>query len=44
MLQREPTSIDRLAEVLANRSEELREVIALELAQLRRQQGQRAAP
>lgn len=36
--------VDRLAELLANRSEELREVIALERAQLRRQLGLRAAP
>ena len=36
--------VDRLAEVLASRSEELREVVALELGQLRRQLGLRAAP
>jgi len=36
--------VDRLAALLAHRSEELREVIALELAQLRRQQALRIAP
>ena len=36
--------VERLAEVLANRSEELREVVALELGQLRRHQRLRAAP
>lgn len=36
--------VDQLAEALAQRSEELRELVALELAQLRRQQSRRAAP
>lgn len=36
--------VDQLAESLAQRSEELRELVALELAQLRRQQSRRAAP
>jgi predicted ATP-binding protein involved in virulence len=36
--------IDQLAEILVHRSEELREVVALELAQLRRQLGRRATP
>ena len=36
--------VNQLAEALAHRSEELRELVALELAQLRRQRGQRLAP
>jgi predicted ATP-binding protein involved in virulence len=36
--------IDRLAELLSNRSEELREIVALELGQLQRQLARRAAP
>jgi predicted ATP-binding protein involved in virulence len=36
--------VDRLAEVLAQRSEELRELVALELGQLRRQLNLRVAP
>jgi predicted ATP-binding protein involved in virulence len=38
------TEVDQLAEVLAHRSEELREVVALELAQLHRQEARRVAP
>jgi predicted ATP-binding protein involved in virulence len=36
--------VDQLAEKLAHRSEELRELVALELGQLRRQLGRRVAP
>jgi predicted ATP-binding protein involved in virulence len=36
--------VKELADVLAQRSEELRELVALELGQLRRQQARRAAP
>lgn len=36
--------VDRLAELLSHRSEELREVVALELKQLQRQLALRAAP
>jgi predicted ATP-binding protein involved in virulence len=36
--------VDRLAELLSHRSEELREVVALELGQLQRQLARRAAP
>jgi predicted ATP-binding protein involved in virulence len=38
------SEVDRIAEELAQRSEELREIIALERAQLRRQLERRAAP
>jgi predicted ATP-binding protein involved in virulence len=47
LLAGEPTAraeVDELAEALAQRSEELREVVALELGQLRRQLNLRAAP
>jgi predicted ATP-binding protein involved in virulence len=36
--------VDQLADVLAHRSEELRELVALELGQLRRQEARRVAP
>ncbi|HEX4418618.1 MAG TPA: AAA family ATPase, partial [Kofleriaceae bacterium] len=36
--------VDQIAELLGQRSEELREIIALELSQLRRQLSRRAAP
>lgn len=36
--------VDRLADLLSRRSEELREVVALELGQLQRQLARRAAP
>lgn len=36
--------IERLADLLSHRSEQLREVVALELAQLQRQRARRAAP
>jgi predicted ATP-binding protein involved in virulence len=38
------SEVDQLADVLVHRSEELREIIALELGQLRRQLALRAAP
>lgn len=38
------TEVDQLADVLAHRSEELREVVALELGQLGRQLSRRALP
>jgi predicted ATP-binding protein involved in virulence len=38
------SDVDRLAELLSRRSEELREVVALELGQLQRQLARRAAP
>jgi hypothetical protein len=36
--------VEQLAELLSRRSEELREVVALELGQLQRQRARRAAP